>query len=93
VTVKVQELVLDGNAAAGILQAIFGTEMTTAMGTCDGCGTAGPVGAVRLYRAAGLVFRCPHCDAVLMKIVTAEQRVWIDSRGLRSIELSSDAAG
>jgi hypothetical protein len=90
---RAEDLVLDGNAAAGILHAIYGAEMTTAVGTCDGCGSAGAVGAVRLYRAAGLVFRCPHCDAVLMKIVTAEQRVWIDSRGLRSLELSSDAAG
>jgi hypothetical protein len=89
VTVKVEELVLDGNAAAGILHAVFGAEMTTATATCDGCGTAGPVGAVRLYRAAGLVLRCPHCDAVLMKIVTAEQRVWIDSRGLRTIQLTA----
>jgi hypothetical protein len=88
-----EELVLDGNAAGGILRAVFGTEMTTAVGTCDGCGNAGPVGAVRLYRSAGLVLRCPHCDAVLLKIVTAEERVWIDSRGLRSLELTSDTAG
>jgi Family of unknown function (DUF6510) len=83
------DLVLDGNAAAGILHAIYGAEMTTAVGTCDGCGTAGQVGAVRLYRAAGLVLRCPHCDAVLMKIVTAEERVWIDSRGLRTLQLAA----
>ena len=87
------ELVLDGNAAGGILGAVFAGEMTTAVGTCDGCGTAGPVGAVRVYRSAGLVLRCPHCDAVLLKVVTAEERVWIDSRGLRSLELTSDAAG
>jgi Family of unknown function (DUF6510) len=82
------DLVLDGNAAAGILHAVYGAEMTIAVGTCDGCGTAGPVGAARLYRTAGLVLRCPHCDAVLMKIVTAGERVWIDSRGLRTIELA-----
>jgi Family of unknown function (DUF6510) len=86
--VSVEELVLDGNAAAGILQAVYGAEMTTAVGTCDGCGTAGPVGAVRVYRAAGLVLRCPHCDAVLMTIVTADERVWIGSRGLRTLELA-----
>jgi hypothetical protein len=37
-------LMLDGNAAAGLLHEIFGSEMTTAVGTCDGCGTAGEVG-------------------------------------------------
>jgi hypothetical protein len=83
------DLVLDGNAAAGILHTIYGAEMTTAVGTCDGCGTAGQVGAVRLYRAAGLVLRCPYCDAVLMKIVTAGERVWIDSRGLRTLQLAA----
>jgi hypothetical protein len=83
------ELVLDGNAAAGVLHAIYGAEMTTASGTCDGCGVAGPIGAVRVYRTAGLVLRCPACDRVLMKIVTAGERVWIDSRGLRTLELTA----
>jgi Family of unknown function (DUF6510) len=91
--VSVEDLVLDGNAAGGILHAVYGAEMTTAVGTCDGCGTAGQVGAARLYRAAGLVLRCPHCEAVLMKIVTAGERVWIDSRGLQALQLTSDAAG
>jgi hypothetical protein len=85
----VKDLVLDGNAAAGILGAVYGAEMTTAVGTCAGCGAAGKVGAVRLYRSAGLVLRCPHCDAVLMKIVTAGERVWIDSRGLRTLQLAA----
>jgi hypothetical protein len=86
---KASDLVLDGNAAAGILHAVYGAEMTLAVGMCDSCGTAGPVGAARLYRTAGLVLRCPHCDAVLMKIVTAGERVWIDSRGLRTLELAA----
>jgi Family of unknown function (DUF6510) len=90
---KASDLTLDGNAAAGILHAVYGAEMTTAVGTCDSCGSAGPVGAVRLYRSAGLVLRCSRCEAVLMKVVTAGERVWIDSRGLRTLELSSDAAG
>jgi hypothetical protein len=33
------------------------------------------------------VLRCPHCEAVLMKIVTAGERVWLDIRGLRTLEL------
>ena len=61
------ELRLDGNAVAGLLQEVFAVEMTTAIGTCSGCGTAGPVGAARLYRGAGIVLRCPHCDNVLAK--------------------------
>ena len=36
---------LDGNAAAGILQAIFPFEMTMAQITCTGCGTTMAMGA------------------------------------------------
>ena len=38
------ELMLDGNAIAGLLQEVFAVEMTTAIGTCGGCGAAAPVG-------------------------------------------------
>jgi hypothetical protein len=82
-----EKLRLDGNAAAGLLQEVFAAEVTTALGTCDGCGATDAVGAVHLYSAAGTVLRCPHCDAVLMKIVTAGERIWLDLRGLRSLEL------
>ena len=78
---------LDGNAAAGLLHEVFGTEVTTARGTCDGCGVVEPVGAVHLYRSAGSVLRCPHCDAVLMLIVEGRTSIWIDARGLRSLEV------
>jgi hypothetical protein len=38
------ELMLDGNAVAGLPQLVFAVEMTTAIVTCGGCGAAGPVG-------------------------------------------------
>jgi hypothetical protein len=43
------ELMLDGNAIAGLLQEVFAAEMTTAVGTCGNCASAGPVGAAHLY--------------------------------------------
>ena len=79
---------LDGNAIGGLLDEIFAVEMTTAVGTCNGCGTAGPVGAVHVFRGAGVVLRCPHCDAVLATVVRAEDRAWISLAGMRSIELT-----
>jgi hypothetical protein len=82
-----ERLRLDGNAAAGLLQEVFAAEMTTALGTCDGCGAVEPVGAVHLYRAAGMVLRCPHCEAVLMKIVSDGKRAWIDVRGVRTMQM------
>jgi uncharacterized protein DUF6510 len=81
-------LMLDGNAAAGLLYEIFGTDVTTAVGTCDRCGTAGEVGGVHLYRGAGVTLRCPSCEAVLMKICATDTRFWIDLRGLRTLQLN-----
>ena len=43
---------LDGNAAAGLLQEIFGREMTVAVATCASCGAVAPIGESGLYRAA-----------------------------------------
>jgi len=82
------ELRLDGNAVAGLLQEVFAVEMTTAIGTCRSCGTAGPVGAAHLYRGAGIVLRCPRCDNVLAKIVGNDSRVWIDLTGIRTLEVT-----
>ena len=81
-------LVLDGNSVAGLLREIFAVEMTTAAGTCNGCGAVDAVGAVRVYQGAGIVLRCPHCDNALVKIVKDDARVWIDLRGVRTLELS-----
>ena len=82
------ELMLDGNAIAGLLQEVFAVEMTTTIGTCGGCGAAGPVGAVHVYRGAGIVLRCPHCDNTLAKIVKNDSRVWIDFQGIRTLEVA-----
>jgi uncharacterized Zn finger protein len=78
-------LMLDGNAVAGQLYEIFGVEMTTATGTCAACGATAPVGAVHVYRSAGVVLRCPTCGNVLAKIVTREAQACIDLSGLRSL--------
>jgi hypothetical protein len=81
---------LDGNAAAGILQDVFAVEVTGAASTCDGCGAVEPVGALVLYaNAPGIVLRCRHCDAVLIRIVTDGSRYWVDVAGLRSLALRS----
>ena len=81
------ELMLDGNAVAGLLQEVFAVEMTTAVGTCGDCDTPGPVGAAHVYRGAGIVLRCPHCGNTLAKIVKSDSRVWIDLKGIRTLEV------
>ena len=43
------ELRLDGNAAAGVLGEVFSFEVTTAEYACCGCGKAGTLGAAMVY--------------------------------------------
>jgi Zn finger protein HypA/HybF involved in hydrogenase expression len=81
------ELMLDGNGVAGLLREVFAVEMTTATGTCAACGARDQVGAVHVFRGAGIVMRCPHCDNVLVKIVKDDARVWIAFPGVRTLEI------
>jgi Family of unknown function (DUF6510) len=78
---------LDGNAIAGLLEQLFGRDVTMASGRCTGCGAVREVGAVHVYRAAGIVARCPDCDTVLLRIVEARDRMWVDLRGLSSLQV------
>jgi hypothetical protein len=80
-------LMLDGNAVAGLLQEVFGAEMTTALGTCSTCGATEPLGAVHVFRGAGIVLRCPHCGNALGTIVRSETRIWIGMTGVRPLEI------
>jgi Zn finger protein HypA/HybF involved in hydrogenase expression len=82
------ELMLDGNAVAGMLSEVFAVEITTATMTCGNCGIAGPVGAAHVFRGAGIVLRCPHCDHALVKIVEDGTRMWIDFAGMRTLEIT-----
>jgi Zn finger protein HypA/HybF involved in hydrogenase expression len=82
------ELMLDGNAVAGMLGEVFAVEMTTATMMCGNCGTAGAVGAMHVFRGAGIVLRCPHCDNALVKIVDDGTRMWMDFGGMRTLEVT-----
>jgi Family of unknown function (DUF6510) len=82
------ELMLDGNAVAGLLQEVFAVEMTTAIGTCNACGATEAVGALHVFRGAGIVMRCPHCDTVLVTIVEAGTRMWMGFAGVRTLQVT-----
>jgi hypothetical protein len=78
--------VLDGNAIGGLLIEVFGTEMTTAVGTCGSCGTAAQVAELAAYRPGlGTVVRCRSCDNVLMVFVHVRGHTCVDLRGLASL--------
>jgi hypothetical protein len=80
---------LDGNAAAGLLAELFTVEATTAVVTCAGCGTAGPIGAAAVYATdMGLVVRCVHCSAVLIRGAELRDRIVLDLRGAATISVA-----
>ena len=81
-------LTVDGNAIAGLLQEVFAVEMTTALGTCGNCSATEPVGAAHVYRGAGIVMRCPHCDNALVTIVKHDTRVSIGFAGVRTLQVT-----
>jgi Family of unknown function (DUF6510) len=79
---------LDGNAAGGILHAIFPFEMTDVQATCTGCGTTAAVGALAAYiHGMGTVVRCPVCDTALIRVVHAKGYYWLDMRGVRVLQI------
>jgi hypothetical protein len=77
----------DGNELAGPLRELFAMDITVARGQCDSCGAEGMLAETRVYdRAPGLVARCRHCDAVLMRMVRGPDRFWLDMRGIRYLQ-------
>ena len=78
------ELRLDGNAAAGLLEELFAFEVTAAITTCDGCSHVCKLGALALYGATmGTVLRCPRCDHMMMCVTRVGTELRLDLRGVR----------
>lgn len=71
----------DANDIAGLLEEIFGRDVTTAERVCQSCHTRNLIGAHRLYRGAGLVLRCPTCGDVAATVVSLADRHAISIHG------------
>jgi Family of unknown function (DUF6510) len=81
-----EEWVLDGNAIGGLLTEVFGTEMTTATGTCGHCGRVSQVAELAVYQPGlGTVVRCRSCSGVLMVFVQVRGITCVDLEGLASL--------
>ena len=69
------DLMLDGNAVAGVLSEVFVREMTSARVKCEGCGEISLIGAEHVYQQApGIVVRCRHCEGALFVIIQRDGR-------------------
>ena len=83
-TEKVSDLVLDGNAAAGLLEEIFAPEIARAQVECEACGHIAAVASLRLYvPAMGAVLRCADCDGILIRAVHTAHGRWLEMKGTR----------
>jgi hypothetical protein len=81
----------DGDAA-GALRSIFAMDVAAATGRCANCGYTGLLGTAQLYtQAPGLVMRCPECEAVLLRMVSAPGRSWVELAGLAYVQLETGA--
>lgn len=77
-----RDLMLDGNATAGILHEIFAVEMTVAPTQCANCGQEGELGALLAFtHSPGIVLRCPACEEVMIRIVKTPDAIYLDARG------------
>src|SRR5260221_11304192 len=76
------DLLVDGNAIAGALEAMFGRDLTAVPGRCAHCGTVSLIGTLRAYvRGPGGVLRCPTCDGVVLRVVETTEATYVDARG------------
>jgi uncharacterized protein DUF6510 len=77
-------LTLDANAVAGLLQELFGAEMTTAAARCGHCGNRAQVGTLRVYgmQGPGIVMRCSICTEMVIRVMRRPDGSYlVDARG------------
>jgi hypothetical protein len=84
-----QALWLDGNAIAGLLCELLGSDLSDAARTCQSCGQVRAIGEHRLYRGAGLVLRCPACGDIGALVVATADRHIVQLRGSWRLEIPS----
>jgi hypothetical protein len=84
---EIQDLRLDGNAIGGLLLELLAVELTAAGTVCAGCGAHEEVARLDVYCGAGIVVRCCHCGAVMIRIVQGRGRTWLDLSGAASLQL------
>lgn len=81
---------VDVNTVAGALRDVFAVDLTVAVGRCAGCGDTSPLALAKLYGPApGMVLRCRDCDGVLMRMVAAPDRTWLDLTGLSFVQVAT----
>jgi hypothetical protein len=82
------ELMLDGNAVAGLLREVFALEMTACPCQCASCGREGPIGTLLAFvHGPGVVLRCPGCEQVVLRLLARAGSLTLDARGAARVQL------
>jgi hypothetical protein len=85
-----QQMRLDGNAAAGLLAEVFAFEVTAAQAQCAGCGRIASVGALLVYGGPmGAILRCPGCDAAMIRVTQLRGEYRLDLRGTHILHVAA----
>jgi hypothetical protein len=83
---------LDGNAAAGALEALFGLDVTTAIVRCGTCHASGPLAELRFYGSPrAMVLRCRTCGEVNLRFLESDRAINLDLSGAARIEIGRAA--
>jgi hypothetical protein len=84
-----RELMLDGNAVAGLLGEIFGVEMTSGPTECAHCGNQAELGSLLAFtQGPGVVLRCSACRQVVLRIVRTPEAIYLDARGVVYLKMT-----
>ena len=77
---------VDGNAAAGPLGEILRLDITTAIGTCRHCDSAGPLSEAIVERDDhGVILLCRTCGHTLVTYLSRAGRQYLEFAGLKSL--------
>jgi hypothetical protein len=88
------ELMLDANAAAGLLHEIFGVEMTAAPTECANCGNEAEIGTLLAFtHGPGLILRCSTCENIVLRLVETPDAIYLDARGAVYLRLARPING
>jgi len=89
-----RSFMLDGNAAAGILNEIFALEMTSNSFECANCGLENEMGTLLAFtQGPGMILRCPGCENVILRIVQLPEAIYLDLRGAAYLRLERTSPG
>ena len=80
---------LDGNAVGGLLDEVFGREMTNSHCQCAHCGAIGAIATLIAFtHAPGVVLRCSRCQEVIVRLVKRAEVFYLDARGAVYLQLA-----